>query len=152
MKKSIVYFILLLGFLLFGNSLFSQNNSEEFSSWKLYKEISGLQIFSKEIGCHDNQNGIHEQYIVFQFVNSTSETISVSWQKELWYNEKCTTCDKPSNTENTFQLVLAPGETYEGNCDKSSSPGLKIFSHFLNTVKGSKLTKFEFKNMEVTFK
>jgi hypothetical protein len=131
---------------------FSQNTSEDFTSWKLFKEVSGMQIFSKEIGCHDNQNGIHEKFIVFQFVNTSSETISVTWQKELWYNEKCTTCDRIPNSENTFNLVLATGESSEGSCDKTSPAGLKIFSNFLYTVKGSLLTKFEFKNLEVTFK
>ena len=129
-----------------------QNSTEDFTSWKLYKEISGLQIFSKEIGCHDVQNGIHEQYVVFQFINTTSETMSVIWQKELWYDDKCISCDKPSNSENTFRIELAPGESKEGNCDNTSSSGLKIFNHFINTSKGSKLTKFEFKNMEVSFK
>ena len=142
----------LLSILLFGKPVFSQNNSEDFTSWKLYKEVSGLQIFSKEIGCHDNQNGIHEKYIVFQFVNTAEQTMNVSWQKELWYNEKCTTCDKISTTENSFSLNLVPGESIEGSCDNLSSSGLKIFSHFLNTVKGSKLSKYEFKKMKITFK
>ena len=145
-------FILCLFFSLLSFQLaFGQNTSEDLSSWKLYKEISGLQIFSKEIGCHDSQNGIHEQYIVFQFINNTTEKITVVWQKEVWYNDKCVTCDIPSHLENNYTFSLAPGESVEGTCEASSSSGLKIFNHFMNTSKGSKLTKFEFKNMKITF-
>ena len=151
MKNFIIVCALLI-FTSYTNILNAQNSSEDISSWKIYKEISGMQIFSKEIGCHDNNNGIHEQYFVFQFINSTSETISVSWQKELWYDNKCITCDKPANTENTFHLILAPEESVEGSCDNSSSAGLRIFTNFINSSKGTKLTKFEFKNFEILFK
>lgn len=139
-------------FTMFLNLLSNAQNADNSSSWKLYKEITGLQIYSKDMNCHDDQNGIHEQYIFFQFINATSETMIVSWQKELWYNEKCTTCEKPANSENTFSVTIAPGESIEGSCNNTSSAGLKIFSGFINTVRGSKLTKFEFKNMTVSFK
>lgn len=133
------------------NSCHSQNMSNT-SNWKLYNEVTGLQIYTQEIACHDDQNGIHQQFVVFQFINTTSDSMKVSWQKELWYNDVCQTCGMTSNNENTFSIMLAPGESAEGNCDKTSPSGLKIFSHFLNTVRGSKLTKFEFKNLVVSFK
>lgn len=137
--------------MLFNNLTFAQN-SENQTEWKLYKEVTGLQIYTNDLNCHDNQNGIHNQFICFQFINNSNETMTVSWQHELWYNDKCTTCGRPANNENTYKIILAPGESIEGNCDKTSSSGLKIFSNFINTAKGSKLSKFEFKNLEVTFK
>jgi hypothetical protein len=140
-----------MAFISIYSSCISQNINNV-TNWKLYKEITGLQIYTQEIACHDDQNGIHQQFIVFQFINTTSYTMNVSWQKELWYNDICQTCGKPSNNENTFNITLAPGESLEGNCDKTSHSGLKIFSNFLNTVRGSKLTKFEFKNLVVSFK
>jgi hypothetical protein len=150
MNKSI--FISTIFLSLFSNLLCFSQNTDNSSSWKLYKEITGLQIFSKDLSCNDNQNGIHEQYIVFQFMNTTSEAMMVSWQKELWYDDKCTTCNKPANNENTFSVTINPGESIEGSCSNTSIAGLKIFSGFINTVRGSHLTKFEFKNMTVSFK
>ena len=140
-----------LGLTFFINQLSTAQNTNDVDSWKLYKEISGLQVFSKEINCNDNQNGIHQKFIIFQFVNSTSEKMTINWQKETWYDGKCTTCGKPASTENTYILTLAPGESTEASCDNTSMGGLKIFSNFLNTVKGSHLTQFEFKNLSVSF-
>lgn len=151
MKTLVLLFIIFLN-VLFSQLAFSQRTTEDLSQWKLYKEVSGLQIFSKDIGCHDIQNGIHEQYIVFQFINSTSETMSVKWQHELWYNDKCITCDKAATIENTFQFELEPEQAVEGNCDKTGSAGLKIFTHFIGSSKGSSLNNFEFKNLEISFK
>jgi hypothetical protein len=145
-------FILAILLAMFSNFLTFSQDVTNSGSWKLYKEITGLQIFSKELSCNDDQNGIHQQFIIFQFVNSTSEQMNISWQKETWYDEKCTTCDKPANNENTYHLTLEPGESIEATCDKNSPSGLKIFSNFLNTVKGSHLTKFEIKNLSITFK
>ena len=150
--KVTILFISLSIFFYSPISVFGQNSQEELTTWKFYKEVSGLQIFSQEIGCHDTHNGIHEQYIAFQFVNSTIETIEVSWQQELWYNDICITCNKPATSENSYHLIINPGESIEGNCEMNSNPGLKIFTHFIGTSKGSKLTKYEFKNMDVLFK
>lgn len=132
--------------------LIAQTTSEDISAWKAEKEISGLQIYTKEIGCHDTHNGIHEQYIVYQFINSTNETMEISWQNEFWYDGKCYTCDKPASPENTYKVILAPGETTEGSCDKTSISGLKVFEHFMYTSKGNKLTKQELKNLNISFK
>lgn len=143
--------VLILSFILFINPFCKAQNETDENSWKLYKEISGLQIFSKELSCHDDQNGIHQQFIILQFVNSTSEPMNISWQKETWYDGKCTTCGKQASPENTYSLKLAPGESIEASCDKNSPAGLKIFSNFLNTVKGSYLTQFELKNISVSF-
>ena len=115
--KKIVKFLLFI-FLFFGTlTTFAQRTSEDLSDWKLYKEISGLQIYSKEIGCHDNHNGIHEKYIVFQFINSTSEEMEITWEQELWYDGKCFTCNRPSSDENLYKVNIAPSESVEGNCD-----------------------------------
>lgn len=150
MSKSIILAMFVIA-LFFSNLTFAQN-SENQTEWKLYKEVTGLQIFSSNLDCNDNQNGIHNRFVNFQFINTTTETIDISWQYEFWYNEKCTTCDKPATLENTYKITLTPGESVDGDCNNTSSSGLKIFSSFINTARGSKLTKFEFKNLEVTFK
>ena len=126
--------------------------SENKQEWTIYKEVNGLQIYSKDLNCNDDQNGIHNQFVCFQFINTTSETMSISWQFELWYNNNCITCGKPANNETSYKINLAPDEMVEGDCSNSSSSGLKIFSSFINTARGSKLSKFEYKNLEVTFK
>jgi hypothetical protein len=134
-----------------GISASAQMVTENLSEWKLYSEQSGLQIFMKEIGCHDNQNGLHEKYQVFQFTNTTQQVMEVTWQKELWYNNVCTTCNKPANAENTYNLELAPEESQQGSCDMAHNKGLKIFCTFIGSSKAGVLSKFEFKNLAVTF-
>lgn len=150
MSKKI--FITVLFSLMFINLfVFSQSLTTQ-PEWKLYKEVSGLQIYSADLPCNDNQNGIHNQFICFQFINTSNETMKISWQFELWYNDKCITCDKPANNENSYMITLLPGESIEGNCEKKSDAGLKIFTGFINSSKGNKLSKFDFKNLDVTFK
>ncbi|MBI5540989.1 MAG: hypothetical protein HY951_13070 [Bacteroidia bacterium] len=146
-----IFITVLFSLMLIYGAAFSQSVDVK-PEWKLYKEISGLQIYSSDLSCNDNQNGIHNQFICFQFINTSSETMNISWQFELWYNDKCITCDKPANSENSYILTVKPGESIEGNCDKKSIAGLKIFTGIINSAKGSKLSKFEFKNLEVTFK
>lgn len=143
---TVLFSLMLINLVAFSQSIDTQQE------WKLYKEVSGLQIYSADLPCNDNQNGIHNQFICFQFLNTSNETMNISWQHELWYNDKCITCDKPANNENSYIITLLPGESVEGSCDKKSNAGLKIFTGIINSSKGGKLSKFELKNLEVKFK
>lgn len=143
--------VLLLALFLNVDSLLIAQETAGVPGFKLHSEISGLQIFSQDMECNDTHNGIYEHYMVFMFVNSTGESMNISWQKETWYNNICTTCGKTQVPENTFNITLQPGESIQGKCDASSNSGLKVFKEFTNSTKGRTLTKFEFKNLVINF-
>lgn len=142
MKK--IYFI--FGCLLWSLILLGQNETI-----KLIKDEQGIQIFAREIECHDNQNGIHQAFYSLQFVNTTNESIHLTWNIDYWMNGVCVTCNSPKTAENTYSLYLEPGETYEGSCEKHSLRGTKIYIRELYNPQSSVLSKFEIVNLQINF-
>ncbi|MCX7862746.1 MAG: hypothetical protein N2449_07100 [Bacteroidales bacterium] len=142
MKSYCLIFILLISY----NKFIGQS-----FDYKLIYNDQGIQIFAKEIECHDNQNGIHQAFYALQFVNTTSENITISWNIDYWMNGACVTCSKPKNAENTYTLQLSPGQSYEGNCERNSIRGTKIYIRELYNSKSAALSKFELVNVTVNF-
>jgi len=126
--------------------MLSQNNP-----FKIIKEEQGIQIFAREMECHDNENGIHQLFYQLQLVNTTNMQATVSWNTDNWLNGACVTCDKPKTAENTYTIELAPSESIEGNCDKTSPKGLMVYIKQLQNNRSSILSKFEIVNFKVEF-
>lgn len=136
-------FMFLILIMLFSVRIFAQNE------YKRVLDEQGIQVFAKELECHDNQNGIHQLFYALQWVNNSNESIVVSWNVDYWMNGVCVTCDKPKTIENTYVLHLSPGESVEGSCDKNSPKGTKIYIQELYNKKSSVLSKFEIVNLKV---
>lgn len=128
-------------------SLMSMNLNAQDSDWKLYKEINGIQIYQMEKECHDEANGLHQEFILLKCVNTTSNDMELSWTLEAWYDGECTTCHDPDNPEYQFSVKVNAGESVRGSCDIREGKTLKIFKGFLNKEGTSTLTKFELKNL-----
>lgn len=114
------------------------------SDWKIYFENDEIKIESKLLSCDKPAIDIHNSYVVLKITNKTAQAITVSFQKELWYNEICKSC----NDLKEFQSVvtLNPTEIQEGSCD-SKTKELKFFHS--STDSKTKLTKFELKKIEI---
>jgi len=145
MKFAIAFLVVMMSI----SVLASNNSKNEFpdnkkdlnsSEWQLYQENTGVQIYYKSVECNDEQNGIHQQYIVLKFVNTTYINLKLAWNTHLWIDGKCRTC-KDTFGEYDFELYLKGGESIEGNCN--SSKELAFFSKFLNYTDKSELTNFE---------
>ena len=113
----------------------------------VYFENNQIRITQQPEDCHDEANGTHRQYIFLQFENLTDKPIIVSFKKELWYNEQCTTCEKTS-AEHLMNISLAPKETKAGSCEKRE-PAFSVFSKMLDKTTNSALTTFELKNIQI---
>jgi hypothetical protein len=124
--------------------LFSFSKAETES--KVIFQNNFVKITSSTEQCHDNQNGIHQEYTFLSLQNLSSQKLEVSYNKELWYDGKCINCIK-SSEEYKFKVVLEPNQTLSGNCTKKEK-ALSIFSKFLN-MKKAELTKFELRNIEI---
>ncbi len=125
--------------LLIYTSLTAQNKS--------YFSNDKIEILQNVADCHDDENGIHKQFVFFTLKNKTNEAIRVSYKKQLWYNGTCTTCNSDSK-EQQFSIVLNPNETIQGTCDKNNK-ALSVFSKMLN-MKKSELTRFELTDIKIT--
>ena len=141
-------FFLVFSYIGYGQQEFSTNlievdrNSQNPIDWITYCDNEEMVIDYKFVQC-DPSIGYDNESILLKFKNKTTQTIQISWNKNLYYDGVCKTCDYPD--EYYYEIQLQPFEEVEGNCSISSNNRLKIFSKFvdLNYTKGLKLTAFE---------
>ena len=113
-------------------------------TWQNYYRSKDLEINYKRTECHDPANGIHKKIVVFQFVNLTGKMLSVAFERQMWYNGKCTGCDH--SPEHQSGIRLAPHQTAEGSCENKTKS-----LYIIDQMKGgsSTLTKFELANIKI---
>ena len=144
MKKNFLSLFLL--FLLSVMGLQAQETNADKIVWQLYSELNGVQIFYKNVECNDVHNGIYSEYVYIQLVNTTDVAMSVSWDEEIWRDNKCLSCGKNS-AEFHKEITIKPGDIIEPSC--KTRRDLKIFSKFLNNISASELTKFKLNNLTI---
>ncbi len=145
-------FIIALVFI-FSQNIHAGNNDKSTTNdikWELYKEVNGVQIFYSTQECNDPQNGIFQELVFLKFVNTTEVSFKIDWDEELWYDNKCWTCNKSDldRQEDHNSIELQAGESLVGVCTDRRNKELIIFSRYTNN-KGVGLTKFEFLNLQV---
>jgi uncharacterized protein YcfL len=116
------------------------------SEWKMKAEQENVLIKAKTVSCNDVANGTHKEVVLIQIENKAATPIEVSFKKETWYNNICTTCNKNS-AEHKVTVQLGANEIMESSCN--SNKQLNIFSKMLD-MKKSELTKFELKDITIT--
>lgn len=113
----------------------------------VYFENAQVRITQQVENCNDEANGTYRQYIFLQFENLTNKKIEVTFKKELWYNDQCTTCEKHSG-EYLMNVALSPKQTVKGSCELRER-AFSVFSKMLDKTSNSVLSKFELKNIQV---
>ncbi|OPZ98962.1 MAG: hypothetical protein BWY70_01100 [Bacteroidetes bacterium ADurb.Bin408] len=140
-KKHLLKFVFL--FITFPLLISAQTKSKD---WTLHKETGGIQIFYKYSDCNIPSEGYYREMVLLKFVNTTQTPLKIKWQREAWYNGKCSSCDLD---EYKFELELPAGETVTGECDIRTPSKLKIFSKFLDLKSNTSLDKFNITVLEV---
>lgn len=115
--------------------------------WQNHYRSSEVEINYSHADCHDNVNNVHKRLVVLQFVNLTGNKMSVSYDKQMYYGDKCTGCDR--SPEHQFTVTLEPNQTVTGSCEDKKNKALYIVEKMLD-VKGSSLTKFELAGIKVS--
>lgn len=110
--------------------------------WKSYYSDNSLNIFYRYTDCHDDANGIHQQKVVFRFVNLTNKNIEVSFAKQLIYHQATNGADK------TFSLSLPPNQSVEGSCNEKDKALFSFVKHL--NMEGAQLQDFKLTNISVT--
>ncbi len=139
-KITLLLVILITAFPLF---ISAQTKSKD---WTLHKESGGIQIFYKYTDCNIPSEGFYREMVLLKFVNTTQTPLKIKWQREAWYNGKCSSCGLD---EYKFELELPAGETIAGECDIRTPSKLKIFSKFLDLKSNTSLDKFNIAVLEV---
>lgn len=141
--KNLISTLLLFSLFFISAASFSSNGDKE---WTLHKEVNGIQIYYKYIDCNIPSEGYYREQVLLKFVNTTQTPLKIRWQKEAWYEGKCTSCGKD---EYKFELEIPAGETVVGDCDIYSPSKLKIFSKFLDLKSEVHLEKFNIAVIDV---
>lgn len=121
-------------------------NATAQDAWKNYSRTAELEINYRYVECHDNANGTHKSIVVLQFVNLTGNHLSVSYNKQAWYNNECKGCE--NTPESRMGIRLAPNETRTGTCEDKKIKALYIFDKMLD-VQAAVLQKFELGNLQI---
>lgn len=116
--------------------------------WTNYYSSREVEINYKSEDCHDVANGVHKKIVILQFVNLSNKKLSVSFNKQMWYNGKCTGCDHPP--EQHFIVTLSPQQTLTGSCADKQDKSLYVVDRMLNRAGTTALTKFELSNIQVS--
>jgi hypothetical protein len=138
--------IFVLLFLLGINSI---SIGQDQKDWTLYKSIQGVNISYQETNCTTDSAPAQIAYII-KVENTTGQSLSVSWDLAVWYNYERLSHDI-SDGENHYTLDLNPNQTLIGDCTAPFG-ALYIFKDFITYVSPTKLTKFEFENLQVAIK
>lgn len=123
--------------------IFSSFNKKD--EWNLYQQSKGIQVYYKLTDCDDEENGLFQKFIIFKLVNTTDFDVTVKWTNQLWYNEKCTTCNG-TNEDNAVEITLKAHKEIVGDYKNKN---LSIFSEFKNHPDVDKLTNFELKDLTI---
>ena len=137
MKK---YFTILL--ILVSIVSFSQQQKND---WKLYKEINGVKINYKYQECHDVHNGLHQELVLFQFVNTTKNNLSIEFDFRTVYSKNKKTITNTS--EQHKEIILKKLVVVESSCNENRE--YAIFSKFLNYTDKSELRDFDLVNIKI---
>lgn len=144
MKAKNLFSVLFLLLAFLSVSAFAGNGDKE---WTLHKEVNGIQIYYKYVDCNIPSEGYYQEIVLLKFVNTTQTPLKIKWQREAWYEGKCSSCGQD---EYKFDLQIPAGETIVGDCELRTSSKFKIFSKFLDLKSNVKLEKFNIAVIEVT--
>lgn len=137
------YILLIFSIIMYGNA-FSQQ-ADELKT--LYYSDNGVEIFIKPTDCINSSQGTAKQYLFLEIVNNNSNEITISFKKELWYNNVCNTCGANTN-ENESSVIVLKNSRISGGCEVEDKQ-LSLFSRMLDLDNVRVLTKYELKNITI---
>jgi uncharacterized protein YcfL len=149
---------LLLFEMIFLSSVYAQDTSVMVSSpeikvksseWQLLANNEFVAISYKYEECNLPSQGSHDEFVYLQLKNKTTNALTIEWNTEYWYNEKCYGCEA-NNNENHFTIQLMPNTILEGVCAENVNPALKILSKMLNIETKTVLTDFSLRDIKIT--
>ncbi|MDG1148320.1 MAG: hypothetical protein P8N52_08465 [Crocinitomicaceae bacterium] len=101
---------------------------EPVSTWTEYKMIKGVTIEYLFESCN-SQLVFNQSLVLFRFTNTTSSLVKVSWRVKTFRNGVCSNCESIGKLESLKELVLNPGESFEGDCSsKMDKRGICVFT------------------------
>jgi hypothetical protein len=91
----------------------SYSNAQS-NDWQLMKTQNGIEVYSRIISCDTEGSTIPFDYLVFKVKNTTSQSLNVSLQFEIHFEEGCNGCE--NSRETSTEISLNSGESIEASC------------------------------------
>lgn len=148
--KFVLTFVFLSIFTMFSFGQMSQENFP--SDWTLYNNFDGIKVEYKYQPC-DSGNVKNQVLVLFRYTNTSSAPLSMSWTTKEFRNGDCYNCHYIDSYELVRDISLSAGEVLEADGTSKEDKNIYLFSNFINLVNGrrdTKLTSFEFINVEVS--
>lgn len=131
-------------FLLSTATIFAQSDN----TWTPHYVDDNVRIDYTYYDCNMPSKGTNIQYVYLKITNLTHESVAVDFDKWVWYNNKCNSCD--GNMEHHKTISLKPNETLSGACVENPDRHLQIYSKRLSSQGKSVMTKFQLGNIKTT--
>ena len=125
------------------------------SNWTTYYSDSEIKIEYQYTNCEYPER-FNQEFVILKITNLTNSDVNVSWYNESWYDKKCINCSNEKSDEAFSKVYLKANEEVLGNCIDQNC--LRIFSKFSDKIENMpgikkivKLTKFELKNINISY-
>ena len=136
--------LLVLTLLLF-TSVYSTAQSTD---WILYKNINGINIYTKEANClFKDGSRMNQRVVLFKLENTTNNKVTVEWDLHVWYNGK-EVVNNITPDEQHISSEINANSIIEGNTSLNDR-NLYLYKYYLDFKNGKKMTKFDLSNLKV---
>lgn len=147
--KYLITFLVIIINLLPNNELWSTNlpvNNE----WQLYSSINGIEIYFKYSPCQ-LEMGYDQEWVLLKFVNTTSTSKMIEYNKIMEIDGVCVTCNDP-NGEYRMSVTLQANEVVQGTCTVNDNRAHHIYSKTIEVGANipDTLTRFELGSLMIT--
>lgn len=115
-------------------------------NWQVYQDEESYRIEQANTHCSNLGNGtVSADYIFLKLTNKTTKEITLSFQVEAYYDEKCRTC----NSEFYYSFEIPAKKSIEPNC-KWENGQLAIIKNYVSGLNDpSRFTKLQLTNITV---
>ena len=127
--------------------LVSLNGFSQTTNWELYKNVDGVNIYTKLVECDEPSIPGQKAYIL-KVENTTTQDLQIEWDASYWFND-VQVMSGVAEGENHFVLNVKNMNSIEGEC-ATPRGALYFFVDFTVFDSETKLTNFELENIKVT--
>jgi len=108
-----------------------------------------IRISSTLVNFPDTVNGFDGDYYQLKFENKTANTIYVTWDLELKYENMCVNCEETKKPEYYRSITLTPNQVFESDCKKVTDRNYVMLKKF-NNIETQALVNFYLRNLKTS--
>lgn len=127
---------------------FAQNAPIQSENWYTLTSTPAYKIEYRSQYCERLEDDLDRNNLIVRITNLSNNDLQIEYFNDLYYNDKCLTCNSESEEVKTSVRIKA-GQSVEGHCDDTNS-SLRHFINFTEIENQSVLTKFDVRQIKVS--